>query len=280
MSDVDDVLDALATLCTGTLYPSGPPSPGQNSPITSCPCRIYPGWPAGKGLDADIAARIVNVSVFAPPGAIENVTRYPISDYVVTNPPPKTLTATVSGQTIAIGGTVSVPQNTALRIDGKLYVYGVQAGDTVSSIAAALAALVNVDQPAHASGPVITIDGAHSLIGRIGGVGQAAFEAGRVRQRFMVTVWAFDPASRKAAGAALKTAIMNTKFLTMPDGWAARMILQGDHFSDDLEKPLIYRRDLFPSIEYADTVAAPATEIIAPFANVTGGSGPTQVVTG
>jgi hypothetical protein len=262
MADLPDVLDALVNLAANVFYPN-PPASG-NSAVTGTPVKIYPGWPIPDQLNTDLRTEdangnpltpSINVSVFAPPGAVENVTRYP-EDWIPISPlPVPTLSIAVSGVTATIGGTVSSPQNIALIVDRRAYVYGVQAGDTLASIASALAALIRVDQPATASGAVITIPNSHSIVGRVGIVATAVQEVMRVRQRFMISFWCPTPALRNLASSAIKLAIAQTKFLTLPDGFAARLLFAGDAFTDQQEKLLIYRRDLIVTVEYATTIS-------------------------
>lgn len=271
MSDLPDVLDALAGLALGVFYPT-PPAQG-NSPVTNTPVKIYPGWPVPDQLNSDLSAAnggipTINISIFAVPGAFENVTRYPEDWKPLAPIPAPTITVTISGVTATIGGTVSSPQNVALIVDRKPYVYAVQSTDTLTSIAAALAALVAADQQASASGAVVTIPYCHSLVGRVGIVATAVQEVMRVRQRFMISFWCPTPALRNLASTPVRLQIALTKFLTLPDGFAARLLLVGDAFSDQQEKLLIYRRDLIVTVEYATTNTDKVFQIIVPEAQI------------
>ena len=73
MADVIDVLNALTTLCTSTLYPNGTSNPV--SPVNSATTRIYPGWPDSTQLDTDLDNGVVTVSVFTGKVA-RNTTRF------------------------------------------------------------------------------------------------------------------------------------------------------------------------------------------------------------
>lgn len=60
MADMTDVANALVTLCTGIIYPSGTSSPS----ITGAPVKIYQGWPNADQLARDLAAGTFHVSIF------------------------------------------------------------------------------------------------------------------------------------------------------------------------------------------------------------------------
>src|SRR5919198_514841 len=68
---------------------------------------------------------------------------------------PIRLTLTVAGNTVTVAGTPSSPLNAAVLVNGKAYIYPLQANDTATSIATALAALINADTPASSSGEVV-----------------------------------------------------------------------------------------------------------------------------
>ncbi len=153
MADISDVENVLVSTLTQAIYPNGTGEPS----IINSPCRIpYRGWPAPSALDQDLAAGMVNVTVF-PQDNEQNVTRYQPRWYPLPVSSPA-LTLSVSGNTITVGGAVSSPLNAAAIVNGVAHVYAVQPGDTLTSIAAALAALINQNIPATSSGPVITID--------------------------------------------------------------------------------------------------------------------------
>jgi flagellin-like hook-associated protein FlgL len=65
-----------------------------------------------------------------------------------------TTNMTISGQTVTLGGTITAGQSASVTVDGTTYSYTEQAGDTTTSVAAALAA----DIPgATSAGAVLTI---------------------------------------------------------------------------------------------------------------------------
>jgi len=249
MADLTDALNALVSIAAQTIYPNGT---GQAS-VAGVPVKIYPGWPVGNVLDNDLAAGTCHVSIY-PRDEESNTTRFS-TDWQQQTVNSATLTATVTGATITIGGAVSVPQNVTVLTNGKAYSYGVQANDTLTTIATALAAMIAVDiAGTTSSGGVITLPStARVSAARVGTSGTLIREVGRQKKVFQITVWADTPAHRDAVSGPLDSALRVAQFLTMPDGYGARMVYKNVHLSDSLQKSRIYRRDLFYSVEYATT---------------------------
>lgn len=288
MSDISDVLTVLANCAARAVYPSGTGNPS----ITGSGIVIYPGWPQSADLDADLAAGKTHVSIF-PKTEERNTTRYPEKYLVIKNPAP-TLTLTAQGVNadhlllegggnllledgsalllenvrwgVTVGGTVSVPQNVMLRVNRKDYVYAVQSSDTLDSIASALAALVVVDiADTSASGASVALGGTGRLqAARVGGFGTVAKEIRRQERVVMLTVWAATPALRDQVAAAIDVDLAQRRFLTMPDGYGARIIYKASPLFDGLQKAGLYRRDLNYLIEFATTKTEQAAAVIAP----------------
>lgn len=284
---------------TGTEFNTGAKFDQKISPsISGTDILIYAGWPQEDNLATDLAKGKTHISVF-PKAEERNTTRYPERE-VVTAPAITTLTlevtgpVLVAGQTfydaagqvwdgtgnydgavqrsmlVTVGGTVSLPQNLALRINNKFYVYAVQKGDTLASIAAAIGALIGADiAGTSVSGPVITIGPTGRLqAARVGGVGTVSREVRRQERVVMISVWANAPALRDKIAAAVDVALAQQRFLTMPDGYGARLIYKNSMVIDAQQKADLYRRDLNYTVEYATTVSKQRAAIIAPFANV------------
>ncbi len=282
MADLIDVENALVALISQTLYPNGT---GQAS-AAGIPVKVYPGWPTSSQLDADLRAGTANVSVY--PGAAErNTTRYPKTwQTLAVNMP--TLTLTVSGQTVTVGGAVPAPffaHNFALLVSGKNYVYALQATDTLTSIATALAALLAVDYPGTtSSGAVITLPvNAHIAAGKVGTIGTSIREVRRQERVFQITAWCDTPAHRDAVVQPVDIALAATEFLTLADGSAARVIYKGSPVTDATQKAKLYRRDLLYTVEYATTQVETDTQVVAMQSNYnvapTGATAPTSTFT-
>jgi hypothetical protein len=244
------------------------------SPIAGAQVLAISAWPTANDLDAIAASPSLQistgaplraiVSVFAPRGYYRNTTRY-LPEWQVLTPAVPTLTASVSGNTITIGGTVSVPQTIVAIIGAaswrRVYTYTVQATDSLAWIAAQLANLINADTPAAAGGATITVPDAFDLIARVSASGAVSKELERQVERFEVHVWAPSPAVRDAVARPIRLALAATLFPTLADGTAAELRICGDHLLDDPQKAGIYRRVIMCDVEYATTWTLPAAQV-------------------
>lgn len=289
MADIIDAQNALVGLIAPVLYPNGT---GQPSAVVvsgaSVPCMVYPGWPVPAQLDADLAAGKAHISVFPTPSE-RNTTRYP-KTWQQLSMNPATLTLTISGQQVTVGGSVPSPfttqsaQNMALVVGGKSYVYSVQAADTLTSIATALAALAAVDWPGTTNNAaVITFPvGAVPQTARVGVTGTVFREIRRQERVFQITIWASSPVIRDAIAALVDPVLAQTQFLTLADTTAARLIYKGSPVTDAGQKERLYRRDLLYTVEYATIQTQAAAEVVASQNNVsnqpTGATAPISTV--
>lgn len=279
MAYIIDVQNALCAIVTQTLYPNGT---GQPS-LIAAPVNIYPGWPQDVALSADLAAGTVDVSVF-PTQTERNTTRYPRYDAqdVAINTP--TLTLSINGQQVTVGGampTTFFAQNAVVKAGGVPYVYATQSTDTLTSIATALAALI---PGASSVGAVITVPvGTPVTAALIGTIGTRIAELRRQERVFMLTVWAPTAALRDAAANAIDVALADTKFLTLADSSAARVIYKGSPATDVFQRANLYRRDLNYLVEYATTLVETDTQVtqvqVNEALNPSGATAPTTNVT-
>lgn len=266
MADLNDVCNQLVTLATQAIYPNGT---GQISAIAGAvSCKIYQGWPIPQQLDTDLQNGLINVSIFALQTE-RNTSRYS-KDWQQLTVNATTLTALVSGQTITISGTISSPQNVMAQVDGKPYVYPVQANDTLTSIATALSALIAVQVVGTTSaGAVITIPtGKKIQVARTGANGTNIREIKRQERVFQITVWANTPDARTSVASILDAALGDVPRITLADQSVARITYKGSPMNDNFEKSRIYRRDLTYSVEFATTQTAIDTAIVSIQENV------------
>ncbi|AOY93828.1 hypothetical protein BKK79_19985 [Cupriavidus sp. USMAA2-4] len=256
MADLADVSRALVALIAQTAYPAGTAQPS----ISGQPVKVYAGWPNPAQLADDLKAGKQHISVF--PRAVKP-TDAARSKWRTVAPAAHSLTLTVAGQAVTVGGTVATPQNASLVIDGAAYPYAVQAGDTLTSIATALAALISADQPATSSGAVVTIPGARDISPRVGGAATRLREVRRQDQEFLITVWANCYDSRDPLAAAIDATLADTNRITLPDGsfGTLRSRPLANSWDDSSQKERIYRRDLCCWIEYSTTVAQQQYEV-------------------
>jgi hypothetical protein len=254
MADQSDVENALVAAITATLYPNGA---AEASIIRkgSVTIRVYRGWPVSAALHADLAAGIVNVSVF-PSGEPRDTTRYPTTWNVTTATTP-TLTVSATQTTVTFAGTTAAGQIAGIALDGTTYIYLVQAGDTTALVAAALAAqIIAAGQIVQISGAMLTIPAAAKLFARVEQAQNAFRETRRQKQSFRVSCWCPDPILRDQVAAAIDSAMANTSFLTLADGTSARITLAGGGSFDQSENATLYRRDLVYAADYATTLTA------------------------
>jgi hypothetical protein len=277
MADIVDVMSALVAAMAQIIYPNGTSQPS----VTGLPTIIYPGWPQSSQLDKDLAAfntgtGKIHVTVY-PTGTEKNLTRYS-NDWILLSQPAPTVTLLVVAQTVTVSGTVSTPQNVALLVNGLPYTYALQAGDTLTTIATALAVLV---PGASNAGPVITLPAtARIQAARVGGAGTMFRELRRQQRAVQLTIWADTPAHREATAQAIDVALAATEFVALPDQTAARIIYQSSHLDDATQKANLYRRDLIYSAEYATTQTSAATTVTVAQENLnTGVSGSSATTT-
>lgn len=262
MADVQDVLNTLASQIAGFVYPNGT----AQASVTGKAINIFPGWPLPDQIDSDMPQSIADISIFPTPTE-RNTTRYRPKQNVMSIVTP-TLTLMANGNVVTVGGAMPSPftsHNLALLVDKQPFIYSVQQTDTLTSIATGLATLLNQTFPGTtSSGPVITLPAnTVPIVARVGTTGTVTTEWERQQQMMQITVWAPDPTTRATIGNAIKVALSQIAFLTMPDGYGARILYKGNRYSDDAQKPQIYRRDFFYEVEYATTVTQTIATVVA-----------------
>jgi hypothetical protein len=260
MADLTDALNAVVGLLVQALYPGGTAQPSASGD----PTIVYAGWPQASQLDKDLAGFSnsqggrVHVSVFARDGetlqpAYSNAWS-PLSKQAAT------VTLSIAGQAITLGGSVSTPQNVAVLAGDQAYTYAVQSADTLTSIATALAAII---PGASSSGAVLTISsGVKVVAARAGGSGVMQRELQRRKRPVQITIWADTPARRTACARILDVALAASEFVALPDQTGARLVYQTSHEVDATQKANLYRRDIIYTAEYSTTQTQAATEVV------------------
>lgn len=271
MADLLDVQNALAALCGTALYPNGTGQPST----AGIDCLIYPGWPEQSRLAKDLGAATpkAHVTIYAPPGMERATTRYARDWQDVTLAAP-TITATVSGRVVTIGGSVTPGHYVTMLVDGMAYSYAARYGDTLTAVAAALASLA-AGIGATAAGTGVTLPAKYQglIVARAAAPGTIARELARTQRGFMVTIWAPSPQTRSAIGLVITSALTANDDLDMPDGTAAHTVYRGTNESDGKENAMAYRRDINLWAEYAIIETAPGYPITAVPVTVQGQNG-------
>lgn len=245
MADLRDVLDALAALATTATYPNGV----NATSVTGRKVHVGPGWPQSDTLNELIARGESAVSVY--PADTERVTTRYLDDWQERDVPAATITATVGPGEVLLAGTPSNKHIVTLIVDGKAYSYGVLSTDSLSSIAAALAALVNVDTPSTSTGARVLIPAASRIVARVGVVGTGLRDIEQQEKPFRLIIWAPSEDDRTAIGRVLTPAVQRSTFITLSDSTVGHVQYQRTVLTDHLEKQLIYRRDIFLTVEWS-----------------------------
>ncbi len=248
MADQSEVEEAVAAMVAGVLYPAGIDAPSA----VGAPCRIHRGWPDAAGLDADLAAGRVRVSVSVEPGSQSTTTRYP-DTWIVTQPRPVTLLAFAAPATVVFSGSADAGQLAGVLAGSTAAVHRTVAGDTPASVAAALARALLPVRAASADAATLTVPGA-SLIARVAADQTGMRETRRQRVAVRVVCWCPNPTLRDAAAAAIDGTLSAVDFVGLPDGSAGRLLYVASLPSDRAQDAALYRRDLLYSVEFATTL--------------------------
>lgn len=259
MADLSDVLVKLEDLITQAVYPNGIDQPS----VAGVGVVIEQGWPIRSKLDISLTMGNAHVSVF-PTNKERVVTKFE-RVFIPIQKTPATISATVLGQTVTIGGVVTIPPAQAVMVivNNIGYAYQVLESDTLNSIASSLA---NIIPSATAVESVITIPIAKKLIARITTPYSAGQELGRQERVFMITVWAPNPTIRTLLGSAIDVFFRLNYRIVLSDDYFAQVFYSGVRDTDILQKSKIYRRDLDYNIQYATTRVEEFTTITDSFA--------------
>lgn len=261
MASLGQVLTVLTNLVTNAVYPNGTSSPSTADVDTT----IIAGWPIRNKIDEILRANKALISVF-PTNKQKVVTKFE-RIYQPVTVTAATLTATVGSNTITIGGTVSVPQAVTAIVNGTGYSYLVLINDTLSTIAAGLAALI---PGASAVGAVITLSNPYSVEARIATNATAAYELSRQERVFLIRCWTTSPIVRDNLMNPIDIAFKENYRVVMPDGfWAPIFPMEAaEPFMDDWEKSLMVIGNLEYKVQYATTKTDSFTTITDTIQNV------------
>lgn len=250
MADVSDVYNTLADWISNLLYPNGLQSPSalsyNGAPVTF---RIYPGWPVTKNLNADLANGVVNVNVYPRPEEV-NVSTLP-SDWEITDTPTPTITVSVAGLSVTIGGTVTAQEVVTLFYNGTSVAYAAQSTDTTDSIASALSALISGSTVSNAT--VTLPAGSYDVSAQVTAPVTAIYDVKEQRRTFQIVVWAPSPVLRDQVAQFIDQYLGNTYRISLPDGSMMTLMYERSPMDDLLQKEGCWRRDLFYHVVFATT---------------------------
>lgn len=250
MADLSDVEATLVALVTDALYPDGPATPTR----VGADCRIFRGWPTPAGLDLDLKAGRVNVSIFPDTTSGQLTTRY-LSEWRGKSVA-ASLLASVSGNVITFSGDAALGQLAGIRIGDHAYVYRTAGADTPASVAANLATMIRERQTAHLSGTTVIIPGASDVAARVVADASGLREIRRQTHDIRISVWCPSPTLRDGVSAIVDTALAALTFIDFSDSSVGRMTYKTTSVFDQSQIATLYRRDLIYSIEYPTIVSA------------------------
>lgn len=258
VADLTDVLNTLSSLVATAVYPNGILQPS----VAGVEVTVCPGWPVRTVLDDQLLLGHAMVSIF-PTNQERIVTKFERA-FQPLSQTPATLTLTILNNTVTIGGTVTVPQAVSFIVNYVGYAYQVLITDTLTTIAAGIAALI---PGATSVGPVVTITGVFSLDARVATPYSAIEELNRQERVLMITCWCTTPTIRTALGSAIRVYLDQQYRIPMTDGIYANMWYSHTNEIDMLEKSLVYRRDLNYKIQYATSATETTTTITDSYLN-------------
>jgi hypothetical protein len=247
MADISDVEEAVAGTVTSVLYPAGSSLPS----VIGVLCRVYRGWPNSATLNTDLSAGAVNVTVLSDNDSGRTTTRY-LPEWQTQSLRPGVV-ASSAGQTITISGNPAVGDVVGALIDGSVYAYRIQAGDTTFLVAANLNQLIQENFPSIAEGFTITVPGATSVVVRVVCDNTTSFESRRQEKDVRIICWCPTPAIRDSVASAIDSAFDQLSFLMLSDSSNARIIYRNTASYDQAQNALLYRRDLVYTVEYPTT---------------------------
>ena len=261
MADLSDVESALVSLISSALFPGITYLQGdyQPSAVTTV-CKCYRGWPESANLDADLRLGRAHVSVFPEKGMTRNVSRWFFEPVTISAVAP-TIAATVAGAVVTLSGTVTAGNVVGLQASSPLraYAYVCQAGDTLATAAAALAAKVS---GATASGAVITLPISLNLTAATMNPQSVLTVTRQQEQGVRVSVWAPTPDARDAIVSLIDNALAGlknangflTRFFAVGAYESARLAYRASYTDDIPARDLIWRRDLCYTVEFCTTL--------------------------
>ncbi len=249
MADQSDVATALVTAISGALYPNGTGAVG----VIPQPVKIYRGWPGTATLRTDLGMKVLNVTVFPEPNTTKNTTRW-MEGIVPAGAVAPTLTVSVQGADVTVGGTVTLGQLVGILADGVAFIHRARAGDTLETVAEALGAMIATKRVVTVSGTTVSVAGAVALVGRTVADQPVLRWIRSQMQHFRVSCWCPDPLSRDAVATAIDVALAQTSFLDLADGSNGWLHFLETVEDDEREDAALFRRDLLYAVDYPTTL--------------------------
>ncbi|BBC81284.1 putative phage protein [Acetobacter orientalis] len=285
MADIVSVSHALVAQMAAIVYPDGKGRPS----ITGRPTKIFRGWITQadyEGADCTLRRGVDFVTVIDLQGGWRRIDEPLGRPWKQGETIPSTVNLAVKGTTATVtvqvdatpAGIVGlrIRSNSAAIEDRAVAAYAVQATDTASTIAAALAAQI---PNATANGATVSVPDATTIEAAVAGYSSAVRIARRQQQLFQVTIWSSSPDARDALGTALNDGMAFIDFLTDANGSTFQIECRGDWNSDTAQNNGIYMRPCRYIATYDTDVQAVMAQMLFHSAGLTPHGGDT-VTTG
>jgi hypothetical protein len=242
MADLSDVENAIRDTLASSLLLTGT----DQHKLLDITCRIFRGWPSPGGLNADLIAGAVNITIFPDAGAGRTTTRFFDTWYSANTEPGLVLTE--RDGTVTVTGVPRDGQLVGIDVDGQTFVYSVKSSDTTSMVASALAALIRTDRVVNYARSELTIPGAVSIRARAGKDGIVQREVRRQERDIRVSCWCSSPSQRDTITSEIDGTLAALSFISLPDGSSGRITYVGSQVFDTSQNALLYRRDLIYTV--------------------------------
>ncbi len=249
MADQSDVEAALVTAIAAILYPQGADAPS----LIGSRCRIFRGWPSTAALNADLAAEVINITIFPDGSGHQDTTRYSDEPRLVSRNVP-TLIVDVAGTTVTFAGVIGAGQVAGILVDNMAVVHRVQDGETLELVAATLGAYLRTRRLVSVVGASITIPNARAVIGRVVADQTVQRETRRQRQGFRATIWCPSAALRDTVAGLIDRGLSDSNWLALPDRTSGFIRGATTKVFDQSLNANLYRRDIIFDIEYPTTI--------------------------
>ena len=244
MPDQAGVEAALAAAVSEELYPDGL---GADS-VVGAVCRVFPGWPVAAAVEGDALRGVVQVGVVGQPETVKDTTRFlPVDGVVVAAA--SAVSVRVDGGMVVLNGVAAPGQLVGVRVDGRPYVWRVQAGEDLNDVAVGLAGLVGADRACLRAGTTLSMPGGRDVVARSVVDTAVGTELRRQTMVFRVMVWAPAAGLRDRVSAVVEAGLAERRFLDV-GGWACWVRGAPGVTSDKAAAAGLWRRDLGVVVEF------------------------------
>ena len=256
MADISDVEVALVAAASTAIYPNGI----NQQPVGGYQCRIIRGDANAEALNTDLAAGIVNITIRAVDKMARNTTRYFNTWQASATQDAPPLAVHLAGTVATFSGVGGAGAIAGARVRGQAFVTVTGAGDTPTSVAAALAAQI---AGATSAGPVLTLPGGGGTpVVVVYDNAQVITELRRQEQGFAITVSAPTPDARSTVAATLDAAFAGIDFLGLADGSAGRLRYHSTSIDDVPSRAGLWKRILTYTLEFGTTQTESVPEMV------------------